>query len=149
MKRVYFSAYIPISNSPLLPTPFTAPPLAREHRLYQADWLLRFYGFTADEILDEKTPFLDLDLDPKISWALRNIEKFPIEINKASMEQLLRIPGVGATSAMRIVRQRKMSAIHFDDLKKIGIVVKRVKYFITCCGKILRRSRNRSRNHKK
>lgn len=135
MKRVYFSAYIPVSNSPLLPTPFTAPPLAREHRLYQADWLLRFYGFTADEILDEKTPFLDLELDPKISWALRNIEKFPIEVNKASLEELLRIPGVGATSALRIVRQRKLSAIQFDDLKKIGVVVKRARYFLTCCGR--------------
>lgn len=135
MKRVYFSAYIPISDSPLLPTPFTAPPLAREHRLYQADWLLRFYGFTADEILDEKTPFLDLELDPKISWALRNIEKFPLEINKASLDELLRIPGVGTVSAMRIMRQRKLAAVHFDDLKKIGVVVKRAKYFITCCGR--------------
>jgi putative DNA modification/repair radical SAM protein len=135
MKRVYFSAYIPVSNSPLLPTPFTAPPLAREHRLYQADWLLRFYGFTADEILDEKSPFLDLELDPKISWALRNIEKFPIEINKAPLEELLRIPGIGATSALRIVRQRRMAAVHFDDLKKIGVVVKRAKFFITCCGR--------------
>lgn len=135
MKRVYFSAYIPVSNSPLLPTPFTAPSLVREHRLYQADWLLRFYGFTADEILDEKTPFLDLEMDPKISWALRNIEKFPMEINKVSLDELLRIPGIGATSAMRIVRQRRISAVRFDDLKKIGVVVKRAKYFITCCGR--------------
>lgn len=135
MKRVYFSAYIPVSNSPLLPTLFTAPPLAREHRLYQADWLLRFYGFSADEILDEQNPFLDLELDPKISWALRNIEQFPIEINKASMDQLLRIPGVGTTSAQRIIRQRKFAAVKFDDLKKIGVVVKRAKYFITCIGR--------------
>jgi putative DNA modification/repair radical SAM protein len=135
MKRVYFSAYIPVSDSPLLPTPLAAPPLAREHRLYQADWLLRFYGFTADEILDEKNPFLDLELDPKISWALRNIDKFPIEINKASLEDLLRIPGVGTTSALRIVRQRRLAAVHFDDLKKIGVVVKRARYFITCCGR--------------
>lgn len=135
MKRVYFSAYIPVSNSPLLPNPLTAPPLAREHRLYQADWLLRFYNFTADEILDEKTPFLDLELDPKISWALRNIEKFPIEVNKASLEELLRIPGVGTISAMRIVRQRKLAAIQFDDLKKIGVVVKRARHFITCRGR--------------
>lgn len=135
MKRVYFSAYIPVSNSPLLPDVFTAPPLAREHRLYQADWLLRFYGFSADEILDEKNPFLDLELDPKISWALRNIEKFPIEINKASMEELLRIPGVGTLSAMRIIRQRRYAAVKFDDLKKIGVVVKRAKYFITCIGR--------------
>jgi len=132
MKRVYFSAYIPVNHSPLLPNPFTAPPLAREHRLYQADWLLRFYGFTADEILDEKTPFLDLEMDPKIAWALRNIEKFPMEINKVSLDEMLRIPGVGTQSAMRIIRQRKMSAVKFDDLKKIGVVVKRAKYFITC-----------------
>lgn len=135
MKRVYFSAYIPVLSSPLLPTPLTAPPLLREHRLYQADWLLRFYGFTADEILDEKTPFLDLELDPKISWALRNIEKFPIEINKASLDELLRVPGIGTTSALRIVRQRQLASIHFDDLKKIGVVVKRARYFITCRGK--------------
>lgn len=135
MKRVYFSAYIPVSDSPLLPGPFTAPPLAREHRLYQADWLLRFYGFTADEILDEKTPFLDLELDPKIAWALRNIDKFPMEINKVSLDELLRVPGIGATSALRIVRQRRMAAVRFEDLKKIGVVVKRAKYFITCCGK--------------
>lgn len=135
MKRVYFSAYIPVSNSPLLPNPFSAPPLAREHRLYQADWLLRFYGFTADEILDEKSPFLDLELDPKISWALRNIDKFPVEINKAPLDELLRIPGVGATSALRIVRQRRLAAVRFDDLKKIGVVLKRAKYFITCSGR--------------
>jgi putative DNA modification/repair radical SAM protein len=134
MKRVYFSAYIPVTNSPLLP-PLLTPPLMREHRLYQADWLLRFYGFEADEILDEKTPFLDLELDPKISWALRNIEKFPVEINKASLDELLRIPGVGTTSALRIIRQRRMAPVQFDDLKKIGVVVKRARYFITCCGK--------------
>lgn len=135
MKRVYFSAYIPVLSSPLLPTTLSAPPLLREHRLYQADWLLRFYGFTADEILDEKTPFLDLELDPKISWALRNIEKFPVEVNKASLDELLRVPGIGTTSALRIVRQRRLAAIHFDDLKKIGVVVKRARYFITCKGK--------------
>lgn len=135
MKRVYFSAYIPVLSSPLLPALLTQPPLMREHRLYQADWLLRFYGFTADEILDEKTPFLDLELDPKISWALRNIEKFPVEINKASLEELLRVPGIGTTSALRIVRQRRLASIHFDDLKKIGVVVKRARFFITCRGK--------------
>lgn len=135
MKRVYFSAYIPVSNSPLLPTPFTAPPLAREHRLYQADWLLRFYGFTADEILDEQNPFLDLEMDPKISWALRNIDKFPMEINKVSIDELLRIPGVGTISAIRIARQRKIASIKYDDLKKIGVVLKRAKYFITCNGR--------------
>lgn len=135
MKRVYFSAYIPISSSPLLPGRLTLPPLEREHRLYQADWLLRFYGFSADEIVDEQHPFLDLDVDPKISWALRNIDQFPIEVNKASMEELMRIPGVGAVSAMRIIRQRKLAAVKFDDLKKMGVVVKRARYFLTCIGK--------------
>lgn len=135
MKRVYFSAYIPVSSSPLLPDKFTAPPLRREHRMYQADWLLRFYGFGADEILSEENPFLDLDLDPKIQWALRNIRHFPIEINKASEEELLRIPGVGPTSAKRIMRQRRVSAVKYDDLKKMGVVLKRAKYFLTCSGK--------------
>lgn len=135
MKRVYFSAYIPVAESPYLPPLLTAPPLIREHRLYQADWLLRFYGFTADELLDERNPYLDLEMDPKIAWALRNIEKFPMEINKASLEELMRIPGIGATSAMRIIRQRRIAAVKFDDLKKIGVVVKRAKFFVTCCGK--------------
>jgi predicted DNA-binding helix-hairpin-helix protein len=135
LERVYFSAYIPVSDSPLLPSVFTAPPLSREHRLYQADWLLRFYGFTADEILDDENPNLDPDLDPKISWALRNIEKFPIEVNKASMEDILRIPGVGSVSALRIVRQRKIAAVRYEDLKKMGVVLKRARFFLTCMGK--------------
>ena len=135
MKRVYFSAYIPVSDSPLLPSVFTAPPLSREHRLYQADWLLRFYGFGADEILDDANPNLDPDLDPKIAWALRNIGRFPIEVNKASMEDILRIPGVGTVSALRIVRQRKVAAVKYEDLKKMGVVLKRARYFLTCMGK--------------
>jgi len=135
MKRVYFSAYIPINESPLLPPLMTAPPLLREHRLYQADWLMRFYGFNANEILDEDNPNFDLELDPKISWALRHMNMFPIEINKASLEELLRIPGVGTISAKRIIRQRRLAAVKFDDLKKLGVVVKRAKYFITCCGR--------------
>ena len=135
MKRVYFSAYIPVSDSPLLPSVFTAPPLTREHRLYQADWLLRFYGFTADEILDEGNPNFDPDLDPKISWALRNIERFPVEVNKASFDDILRIPGVGTVSALRIVRQRKIAAVRYEDLKKMGVVLKRARYFLTCMGK--------------
>lgn len=135
MKRVYFSAYIPVSDSPLLPDVFTAPPLAREHRLYQADWLLRFYGFSADEMFTDSEPNLDLDLDPKISWALRNIHLFPIEVNKASMDELLRIPGVGTVSALRIIRQRKVSGVKYDDLKKMGVVLKRARYFLTCSGR--------------
>ena len=135
MKRVYFSAYIPIVESSSLPSLYTAPPLKREHRLYQADFLLRFYGFTADEILSEDSPFLDVDLDPKIIWALKNIEKFPIEINKASHEELLRIPGLGNKSALRILRQRRVAAIKYDDLKKIGVVLKRARFFLTCSGR--------------
>ncbi len=135
MKRVYFSAYIPIVESPTLPSLYTEPPLKREHRLYQADFLLRFYGFTADEILSEDNPFLDVDLDPKIIWALRNIEQFPIEVNKASLEELLRIPGLGNTSALRIIRQRRVAAVKYDDLKKIGVVLKRARFFLTCAGK--------------
>ncbi|MDR2133211.1 MAG: putative DNA modification/repair radical SAM protein [Clostridiales Family XIII bacterium] len=135
LKRVYFSAYIPVSDAPELPARFSPPPLLREHRLYQADWLLRFYGFAADEILDEAHPFLDADMDPKIGWALRHIEQFPVEINKAPPELLLRIPGVGSVSALRIARQRRISAVKYDDLKKMGVVLKRARFFITCSGK--------------
>jgi predicted DNA-binding helix-hairpin-helix protein len=111
------------------------PPLKREHRLYQADWLLRFYGFRADEILSEDAPNLDYELDPKVVWALRHLEFFPVEINKASLEELLRIPGVGNTSATRIMRQRREAAVRYDDLKKMGVVLKRAKYFLTCSGR--------------
>ncbi|MDR2355753.1 MAG: putative DNA modification/repair radical SAM protein [Clostridiales Family XIII bacterium] len=135
LKRVYFSAYIAVGDAPELPAPASPPPLLREHRLYQADWLLRFYGFAADEILDEAHPFLDADLDPKISWALRHMELFPVEINKAPPEMLLRIPGVGSVSAVRIARQRRIAAVKYDDLKKIGVVLKRARFFITCSGK--------------
>ncbi|MCQ4636769.1 putative DNA modification/repair radical SAM protein [Anaerovorax odorimutans] len=135
MKRVYYSAYIPVVPSPILPDALTAPPLSREHRLYQADWLLRFYGFSAGEILDEENPNLDPDLDPKVTWALRHLDQFPVEVNKASMDQLLRIPGVGVQSAQRIVRQRRISAVKYEDLKKIGVVLKRARHFLTCSGK--------------
>lgn len=135
MKRVYFSAYIPIVDSPLLPSLLSKPPLLREHRLYQADWLLRFYGFTADELFNDANPDLDPDLDPKIIWALRNIENFPIEVNKASLDDLLRIPGIGRISALRILRQRRVSRVQYEDLKKMGVVMKRAKFFLTCNGK--------------
>jgi len=135
MKRVYYSAYVPIVDSPILPDRNTAPPMAREHRIYQADWLLRFYGFTVSELFNTAEENLDPDLDPKVTWALRNLDKFPIEVNKAPYEMLLRIPGIGAVSAKRIVRQRKVSAVKFDDLKKMGVVVKRAKYFLTCSGR--------------
>jgi putative DNA modification/repair radical SAM protein len=135
MKRVYFSAYVPVADSPDLPPLGSASPQLREHRLYQADWLLRFYGFGAGEILTEDHPNLDYELDPKVVWALRNIEFFPIEVNKASFEELLRIPGVGNVSAKRIMRQRRIAAVKYDDLKKMGVVVKRARFFLTCSGK--------------
>ena len=135
LKRVYFSAYIPVNESPKLPSPMVAPPLVREHRLYQADWLMRFYQFQADEILDESNPFLDLEVDPKMAWALRNLDRFPVEINRAPLEELLRIPGVGTVSAYRIARQRRLAAVTYEDLKKIGVVLKRAKYFLTCSGR--------------
>ncbi|MDR0886146.1 MAG: putative DNA modification/repair radical SAM protein [Clostridiales Family XIII bacterium] len=135
VKRVYFSAYIPVSDDPALPSRLMKPPLLREHRLYQADWLLRFYGFAANEILTEENPNLDYEFDPKLIWALRHIELFPIEINKASMEELLRIPGIGNVTAKRILRQRKVSAVRYEDLKKMGAVLKRARYFLTCVGK--------------
>ena len=135
MKRVYFSAYIPVADSPELPSMLQAPPLKREHRLYQADWLLRFYGFSADEILTDDDPNLDCDFDPKLAWALRNIEFFPIDVNKASEEELLRIPGVGNKSAMRIMSHRRIASVKYEDLKKMGVVLKRARFFLTCSGK--------------
>lgn len=135
MKRVYYSSYIPVvQNNSLLPTTVKAP-LLREHRLYQADWLLRFYGFKADEILSVNNPDLDLEVDPKCNWALKNIHLFPIEINTASIEELLRIPGVGNITARRILHSRRFARLSFDSLKKIGVVLKRAKYFILCDGK--------------
>ena len=135
MKRVYFSAYIPLSDAPELPSLLTPPPLHREHRLYQADWLLRFYGFSADEIFTEAEPNLDYDLDPKVVWALRHIEVFPIEVNTASEAELLRIPGVGNISVRRIMRQRRAQKVHYEDLKKMGVVLKRARHFLTCDGR--------------
>ena len=134
LKRVYYSAFVPVSNSPKLQS-IKSPPLVRENRLYHADWLLRFYGFEAKELLDEAKPDFDLALDPKCDWALRNIQLFPIEINKADYNMLLRVPGIGVKSALRIVSARKYSSIDFEDLKKLGIVLKRAQYFITCKGK--------------
>src|SRR3989338_4026756 len=111
-----------------------APPLLREHRLYQADWLLRFYGFTADELLDEKHPTLDLSFDPKTVWAINNLHLFPLEVNKAPYEELLRVPGIGVTSARRILRARRAGPLSLDDLKKLGVVMKRAVYFVTAGG---------------
>lgn len=135
MKRVYFSAYIPVVKDAMLPSLDTKPPLRRENRLYQADWLLRFYGFQAKELLLESNPYFDEELDPKTFWALNNISYFPMEINRASFEELLRVPGIGVISAKRIIRQRKIACVRYEDLKLMGVVLKRAKYFITCQGK--------------
>jgi len=134
LKRVYYSAFVPVTKNKLLPT-IEKPPLLREHRLYQADWLMRFYGFEASEILDDKYPMLDDNLDPKCIWALRHREFFPVEVNKASLMELLRVPGIGNISARRIITARRMGSLNFLDLKKIGVVLKRANYFITCSGK--------------
>ena len=134
LKRVYYSAYIPVVSHVNLPA-LTGPPLLREHRLYQADWLLRFYGFAAKELLDERNPDFEADLDPKCSWALRHLENFPVEINRADYGTLLRVPGIGPTSAQKIVSARRVHSLDFDTLKKIGVVIKRAKYFVTCRGK--------------
>lgn len=134
LKRVYYSAFIPVSNNPKLPI-LKSPPLVRENRIYQADWLLRFYKFKAHELLDEDKPNFDLDLDPKCDWALRNMQHFPVEINRADYSTLLRVPGIGVKSAMRILSARKFTKLDFFDLKKLGIVLKRAQHFITCNGK--------------
>ncbi len=140
LKRVYYSAYIPIGEHPNLPA-ISGPPLLREHRLYQADWLLRFYGFEAKELLDETKPNFDIALDPKCDWALRNFYLFPIEVNKADYNMLLRIPGVGVRSAMRIVAARRFASLSYDNLKKMGVVLKRARHFLTCQGKYYGESR--------
>lgn len=138
LKRVFFSAYVPVSSSSLLPAPegFQTP-LLREHRLYQADWLLRYYHFSAEEILDDDQPNFDPNLDPKCCWAVRHMDFFPVEINSADYEALLRVPGIGVTSARRILTARRVGPLHFDDLKKLRVVLKRAQYFITCCGKAM------------
>lgn len=133
LKRVYYSAYIPVSTHALLPK-LSHPPLLREHRIYQADWLLRFYRFSADELLSEGENF-DMNVDPKTQWALSNMSLFPVEINKASYEMLLRIPGIGLTSAKRIIQARKLSPITYEGMKKIGAVLSRAKHFILISGK--------------
>jgi len=136
LKRVFYSAYIPVSNNSLLPALGTKPPLMREHRLYQADWLLRFYKFSASELLDEKNQNFNLLIDPKCNWAINHMDEFPVEVNKAPYEMLLRVPGIGVKSALRILKARKYSPIDFEGLKKMGVVLKRAQYFITCRGKI-------------
>lgn len=136
LKRVFYSAYMPVTENALLPPPGTKPPLLREHRLYQADWLLRFYGFRADELLDEEHQQLNPLVDPKCGWALRHLDQFPLEVNRASYEELLRVPGIGVRSARRILIARRAGSLDFAALKKLGVVLKRAQYFLTCRGKM-------------
>ncbi len=134
LKRVYYSGYVPISMDQRLPSIGTEVPTLRENRLYQSDWLMRFYGFKADEIVSEQQPLLDLDIDPKLGWALRNMDKFPIDVNRADYTMILRIPGVGVGSAKKIVAARRFGALNLDTLQKIGVSLNRAKYFIVCKG---------------
>ena len=134
LKRVFYSAYVPVVENSLLPALDTKPPLLREHRLYQADWLLRFYDFQASELLDEAHPDFNPQLDPKCSWAVSHLEHFPVEIMRADYETLLRVPGIGPTSARRIVSARRTAHLRFEDLKKLGVVVKRAQFFLVCDG---------------
>lgn len=135
LKRVFFSAYMPVVEDRALPALSSPPPLLREHRLYQADWLLRFYGFTAGEILDDANPDFNPLLDPKCNWAVNHMELFPVEVNRAPYEMLLRVPGIGVKSAQRIRAARRTARLDFDALKKLGVVLKRARFFIVCMGK--------------
>lgn len=137
LKRVFYSAFVKVNDDSLLPSLPGGPPLLREHRLYQADWLMRFYGFQAGELLSEKQPNFNVFLDPKCDWALRHMDQFPVEINQADYYTLLRVPGVGVKSAKRIVAARRNAVLDFPDLKKIGVVLKRAVYFITCRGRMM------------
>lgn len=136
LKRVFYSAYVPVVDHSLLPSTDTKPPLLREHRLYQADWLLRFYGFRAEELLDEQHPDFHPLIDPKCNWAIGHLEQFPVEIMRADYEQLLRVPGIGPVSARRIISARRTANLRFEDLKKLGVVLKRAQYFITCGNRV-------------
>lgn len=137
LKRVFYSAFINVNQDSNLPVLPGGPPLLREHRLYQADWLLRYYHFQVNELLSEDKPNFNIYLDPKCDWALRHLECFPVEINRASYHTLLRVPGIGYKSAERIVKARRSAKLDFSDLKKIGVVLKRALYFITCSGKMM------------
>ncbi|MDE5679483.1 MAG: putative DNA modification/repair radical SAM protein, partial [Lachnospiraceae bacterium] len=141
LKRVFYSAFVKVNEDKALPALPGGPPLLREHRLYQADWLLRFYGFRAEELLSENRPFFNVMLDPKEDWAVRHLEQFPVEINRAPYEMIVRVPGIGVKSAMRIVNARRTASLDFLSLKKIGVVLKRALYFITCNGKMMYRTK--------
>jgi putative DNA modification/repair radical SAM protein len=132
LKRVYYSGYVPVLADKRLPELNTAVPMVRENRLYQADWLMRFYGFHVNEIVNQQQPLLDLDIDPKLSWALRNMQAFPLDINTADLQLILRVPGIGLQSAQKIVSARKFGKLNWDNLKKMGIAVNRARYFVIC-----------------
>jgi predicted DNA-binding helix-hairpin-helix protein len=132
LKRVYYSGYIPVSNDSRLPALSTPPPIIRENRLYQTDWLLRFYGFSLNELLNEAHPNLELEMDPKLAWALRNMHVFPVDVNKADYELILRIPGLGVKSAKKIVASRKFGKLTIEHLRKFGVMLSRAKYFLVC-----------------
>jgi predicted DNA-binding helix-hairpin-helix protein len=132
LKRVYYTGYIPISYDDRMPIIGSQPPLLRENRLYQTDWLMRFYGFDVQEILNPRNPHLDVDIDPKLSWALRNMQHFPIDINTADYKMILRVPGIGVGSAKKIIQARKFGKLRSDQLKKIGIAWNRARHFIRC-----------------
>ena len=136
LKRVFFSAYVPVADNNLLPALTTEPPLLREHRLYQADWLLRFYGFSANELLDQEHQSFNPFLDPKGNWAINHMEFFPVDINRAPYQHLLRVPGIGVTSAKRILATRRTTTLRFEHLSMLGVVLKRAQYFVTCTGKM-------------
>lgn len=136
LKRVFFSAYLPVNQDKRLPQT-DGIALNREHRLYQADWLLRFYKFDVNELIDKEHPFLDTDVDPKANWALNHLEFFPVEVQKATLEELLRVPGIGPKGARLILQARKKHRLAENELKKLGIALKRARFFITCNGKYL------------
>ena len=138
LKRVFYSAFVHVNNDAALPAKTgEGPPLLREHRLYQADWLLRYYHFRAEELLTEENPNFNILFDPKCNWALKHLEEFPVEVNRADYKMLLRVPGIGYKSAVRIVKARRLGTLDFADLKKIGVVLKRALYFITCGGRMM------------
>ena len=138
LKRVFYSAFVHVNEDSNLPARTDeGPPLLREHRLYQADWLLRFYGFEAQELLSEENPNFNIFLDPKCNWALNHLEQFPVEVNRAPLQMLLRVPGIGNKSALRIVQARRMAVLDFPDLKKLGVVLKRAMYFLSCNGRLM------------
>ena len=132
MKRVYYSGYVPVAEDSRLPAIGTQVPMLRENRLYQTDWLLRFYGFGVQEILNNDHPNLDMDVDPKLGWALRNMQYFPVDINKADKSVLARVPGLGMKSVHKIIHARRFRKLNWDHLKKIGVALNRAKYFIVC-----------------